>query len=175
MFHRLAAAIALAAAGALAGCSNSAAPPKNGEQANGAANAGRTAAPELVLVVTIQKGSREDYETESIKSFPDPSAAQVEELVRAQDWNNAERWPNVGLSRTTAKRLSRIRLQGLRGSTDPELTLRAEWTESEGEQHSQRRSPPLKSLEDAIRLLEAYRSEDPALKTMTEWADIPQE
>ena len=150
----------------VAGCSNAGAPQKpagNGPAANSGAQ------PDFAMNVTIQKGTLDDYETESVKTFPNPTAAQVEEQVRAQDWKNATRRPHVGLAKTTQGRIAVVRVEGLLGSPDPEAALRAKWIGVEGEQEFLRRSPPLESLDAVVLLLLAFRSDDPNLKTLTDW------
>lgn len=167
-------AIPLALAAVLVGCSSTTTPQSNSGKTSDEAGTG-SAAPESVMVVVINTGTPDDYETESIKSFPNPTAAQIEEQVRAQDWTNPTRRPNVGVSRTTAKTLDRVRLHGVIGSTDPNLAFRAEWAGEDGDQEFDRRSPPLESLDAAIRILQAYQSKDPGLQTLTEWTDKPSE
>ena len=156
---------------AVVGCSNDGAPQKpagNGSAGNGSAG-NSDASPGFAMHVTIQKGTREDYETELGKTFLDPTAAQIEEQVRAQDWKNAMRRPHVGLAKTTQGRIAVVRVEGVLGAPDPEAALRAKWIGVDGEQEFLRRSPPLESLDAAIQLLLAFRNDDPNLKTLTDW------
>lgn len=153
------------------GCAQSAAPKAVTSEPpqSDATPAGSSAASESAMAVVIQKGTRENYETESTKMFQSPTAAQIEEQVRAQDWANAQRWPYIGLSRTAANKLGRMSLQGQLGASAPELALRADWAGVEGDQEFLRRSAPLASLDAAIQLLLAFHSNDPKLQSMTEW------
>ncbi len=61
--------------------------------------------PELAMTVVIQQGPREDYETESVKSFPNPTVEQVPGRRFAA--NAAPLWPGLicyGLSGQTRHR-----------------------------------------------------------------------
>lgn len=159
---------------ALPSCSKLNAPPSSGSQATTSVGAagGSEGMPEATMVVTTEKGTRDDYETESIKAIANPTPAQIEEQVRAQDWKNAERRPSVGIGRVTTKATNRIVLKGVLGSADPELALRAEWTSDEDDQRVVRRSPPLESLDQGVELLKAWLGKDPNLPTMLQWSPV---
>lgn len=168
-FHGRQALIPLLVAFTLSGCLKPADGPTEQSTVTDTSASEPAGPPELAMNVTVQKGTRDDYETESSQNFPNPTAAQIEEQVRRLDWTSTEGWCYVALARMKPGSFERLSVEGTLGSSDPEQTLRARWGGAEGEKEFDRRSPPLTSLDEAVKLLLAFHGKSAELSTQTGW------
>ena len=150
----------------LFGCSSSDAEPAAGSNAPVSAEQAQEEDTEkLVLAVWT-----DDAEGNSqLQEYKEPSAQDVERILRSFDWNNQQLNPSVTLSR---RRQVFIAAAGRFDAVAEDEKFAVQWQDyDELGKHHVWDTPPLGSIDDAVSLFLSFHNNDSQLPTLAEWIE----